>query len=106
MTSVNSMSILKGAMWRHARWLALRNWVVYAAAIIVRLKALAPYALIELLLPGGSVMALLLWLYRRRKSGAGFGLPGQLLSLRRLVDPLRFSTAARGAVGSTSASRL
>jgi hypothetical protein len=107
MTSVNSMSILKGAMWRHARWLALRNWVVYAAAIIVRLKALAPYALIELLLPGGSVIALLLWLYRRRKSGAGFGqLPGQLLSLRRLVDPLRFSTAARGAVGSMSASRL
>ena len=39
----------------------------------VRLKALAPYALIELILPGGSVMALLLWLYRRRKNEAAIG---------------------------------
>jgi len=68
MTSANSMSILKGANWRDARWtLALRNWGGYAAAVIVRLKVLAPYALIELVLPGGSVMALLLWLYRRRQ---------------------------------------
>jgi hypothetical protein len=56
MTLANSMSILKG-------------WGGYSAAVIVRLKVLAPYALIELVLPGGSVMALLLWLYRRRKSG-------------------------------------
>jgi hypothetical protein len=74
MTSTNSMSILKGANWHDARWtLALRNWGGYAAAVIVRLKVLAPYALIELVLPGGSVMALLLWLYRRRKNGVGFG---------------------------------
>ena len=86
MTSANSMSILKGANRRDARWrLALRNWGVYAAAVIVRFKALAPYALIELILPGGSVMALLLWLYRRRKNGVGFGqLPVRLLSLLRL----------------------
>ena len=58
--TANSMSILK-------------SWGSHAAAVIVRLKALAPYALIELVLPGGSVMALLLWLYRRRKNGAGFG---------------------------------
>ena len=32
----------------------------------VRLPGHAPYALIELSLPGGSVIALLLWLYRRR----------------------------------------
>lgn len=55
--------------WRDARWtLAPRNCCEYAAAIVVRLKELAPYALIELVLPGGSVMALLLWLYRRRKN--------------------------------------
>ena len=72
MTSTNSMSILKGATWRDARWAhALGNWGLYAAAVIVRLRALAPYALIELVLPGGSVMALLLWLYRRRKNGVG-----------------------------------
>jgi hypothetical protein len=82
-TSANYMSILKGATWRDARWaLVLRNSGVYAAAVGVRLKALAPYALMELVLPGGSVMALLLWLYRRRKNGVGFGqLPARLLSL-------------------------
>jgi hypothetical protein len=69
-TFANSMSILRVcAIWRDARWThALRNWGVHAAAAVVRLKALAPYALIELILPGGSVMALLLWLYRRRKA--------------------------------------
>jgi hypothetical protein len=58
--SVNSMSILN-------------DWGHRAVAVIVRLKALAPYAMIELVLPGGSVMALLLWLYRRRQNGVGFG---------------------------------
>jgi len=87
MTSANSMSILKG-------------WGGYAAAVIVRLKALAPYALIELILPGGSVMALALWLYRRRKDGVGFGpLPMRLLAFHRLADPLRFNAAARSAAG-------
>jgi hypothetical protein len=36
------------------------------AAVVRRLQDLAPYALMELILPGGSVMALLLWLYRRQ----------------------------------------
>ena len=61
--SANSMSILKG-------------WGSYAAAVIVRLKALAPYALIELVLPGGSVMALLLWLYRRRQDARSESVQG------------------------------
>jgi hypothetical protein len=102
MTSANPMSMLKGCtIWHDARWMhALRNRGVYAAAF-VRLKALAPYALIELVLPGGSVMALVLWLYRRRKNGVGFGpLPVRLLSLLRLADPLRLNTTARSAVGS------
>jgi hypothetical protein len=91
MTPANSMSILKGANWRTARWTrALRNWGSYAAAVIVRFRAIAPYALIELVLPGGSVMALLLWLYRRRKNGVGFGqFPVRLLSFLRSADPLR-----------------
>jgi hypothetical protein len=82
MFSVNS-SVLKGATWRDARWtIALRNWGGHAATLIARFRALAPYALMELVLPGGSVMALLLWLYRRRKNGVGFGqLPVRLLSL-------------------------
>jgi|SRR5450631_134031 hypothetical protein len=39
----------------------------YTAAVVAKLRAIAPYALIELVLPGGSVMALLLWLYRRQR---------------------------------------
>ena len=39
----------------------------YTAIVVAKLRAVAPYALIELILAGGSVMALLLWLYRRRK---------------------------------------
>jgi hypothetical protein len=62
-------------------------------------------AMIELILPGGSVMALLLWLYRRRKSGVGFAqFPVRLLSFLRVADPLRFNAAARSAVGSMTAS--
>ena len=45
---------------------------MHAAALFARLRAIAPYALLELLLPGGSVMALLLWLYRRQKKAAVF----------------------------------
>lgn len=32
------------------------------------LREMGPYAAIELLLPGGSLIALLLWLYRRQRS--------------------------------------
>ena len=39
----------------------------YTAAVVTKLRAVAPYALLELVLPGGSVMALLLWLYRRQR---------------------------------------
>jgi hypothetical protein len=62
------------AIWRDARRIhTLGNWGTYAAVVIARLKALAPYALMELILPGGSVMALLLWVYRRRRNGGGLG---------------------------------
>jgi len=36
------------------------------------LRELGPYVAIELLLPGGSLIALLLWLYSRHKSGKPF----------------------------------
>jgi hypothetical protein len=38
--------------------------------LVAKIKDLAPYAALELVMPGGSVMALLLWLYRRQKKGA------------------------------------
>jgi len=42
-----------------------------ARRVFYKLRQLAPYALIELLLPGGTLLALGLWLYRRRKSSFG-----------------------------------
>ena len=45
---------------------------ISAAALAAKLRDLAPYALIELILPGGSLMALLLWLYRRQRRAAVF----------------------------------
>ena len=38
-----------------------------ARQVLCKLRALAPYALIEILLPGGTLLALGLWFYRRRK---------------------------------------
>ena len=35
-------------------------------------RTLGPYAAIELLLPGGSMLALLYWWHRRRKGHVGF----------------------------------
>ena len=43
-----------------------RTLGAWATIVFARLKDLAPYALIEILLPGGSMLALTLWLYRRR----------------------------------------
>jgi hypothetical protein len=99
MFSANS-SVLKGINWRDARWvLTPRNWGGYAAVVIAKLRVFAPYALIELLLPGGSLMAIALWLYRRRKNGVGFWqFPVRLLSLLRLAAPLRLNPAARSSI--------
>jgi hypothetical protein len=72
MSAIESISGLNARLtangrrnWR--RMLAVPNLGAYAAGVVVKLKALAPYALIELVLPGGSVLALLLWLYRRQR---------------------------------------
>ena len=40
------------------------GWVARIAAL---LRQVGPYAAIELLLPGGSLLALALWLYRRQQ---------------------------------------
>jgi hypothetical protein len=47
--------------------LGKRTLGAWTTVVFARLKVLAPYAVIELLLPGGSVLALTLWFYRRRK---------------------------------------
>ena len=43
---------------------AMKNaWVQW---IVEQFRTLGPYFAVELILPGGSLLALLLWLYRRR----------------------------------------
>ena len=39
----------------------LARWIIHAV------RQLGPYAAIELLLPGGSLLAIALWLYRRNR---------------------------------------
>ena len=43
---------------------AVRGWILKAMAVM---REIGPYAAIELVLPGGSVIAVLLWLYRRSR---------------------------------------
>jgi hypothetical protein len=45
-------------------------WSGRAAAVIARLRDLAPYAAF-VVMPGGSLLALLWWLYRRQKRALG-----------------------------------
>lgn len=72
MSPMESTSIFNGGVApnrnRYARYTpAPRKLSTYAAVVVAKLRNLAPYAVIELVLPGGSLMALLLWLFRRQK---------------------------------------
>jgi hypothetical protein len=42
------------------------NLVDLLRPAVLALRRLGPYALLELLMPGGTILALLLYLYRRR----------------------------------------
>jgi hypothetical protein len=56
-----------------ARWMpAPRSLGGYVKAVVGKLRVLAPYAAMELILPGGSLVAVLLWLYRRQKRASEF----------------------------------
>jgi hypothetical protein len=75
MFSIESTPILGSRLMsdrsRYARGCcAPRKLRAHAAAVFARLRDLAPYAAIELILPGGSLLALLLWLYHRYKREA------------------------------------
>jgi hypothetical protein len=47
-----------------------RTWSAHTTAVVAKLREFAPYAAMELVLPGGSLMALGLWLYRRQRRAA------------------------------------
>ncbi len=61
------MSTVTTSVFNARRRLAAVKLWAHTAIVVAKIRAVAPYALMELILPGGSVMALLLWLYRRRK---------------------------------------
>jgi hypothetical protein len=62
---------------KRARW---AGWIALAVA---GLKEIGPYAAIEIILPGGTLIALLLWLYRRRNAARS------LATLSAAVSPAR-----------------
>ncbi len=52
------------------------NLIDFLRPAALALRRLGPYALLELLMPGGTILALLLYLYRRRvNSSAGSDRP-------------------------------
>lgn len=65
-------SIVKGRLapiWRFIEQCTLGTRTVgaWVPLVFAKLKEFGPYAMMELVLPGGSVLALSVWLYRRRK---------------------------------------
>jgi hypothetical protein len=47
-------------------------------AALPAVRAIGPYALLELLMPGGTILAILLYLYRRRRdTSAGASHPAE-----------------------------
>lgn len=85
--STTLKSICKAAL--TTIWRCIKLWPpaaqtrggAWASVVLARLKEFGPYAMMELLLPGGSVLALTLWLYRRRKKVPGFGQISQRASI-------------------------
>jgi len=68
---------------------------------VLTARSLGPYAAIELLLPGGTLLAFLFWLYRRHRQGKSLrpaikrGLSKVQLSMRRLIPLLISRPASR-----------
>lgn len=72
MLTLSNDSLLIRLYYRRSRVTDLKQTLAgWLTVCIAGLKALAPYAAIELLLPGGSLMALGLWLYQRRNNRKG-----------------------------------
>jgi len=57
--------------------------------ILAGCRAMGPYLLIELVLPGGTLIAILLWLYRSSRSGStsGIGRGGRIGGCKWRIAP-------------------
>jgi hypothetical protein len=71
--------------------------------LVVLLQRAGPYVLIELVMPGGTLLALMLYLYQRRNQ-IDASRPG---AIERMFDTMQpaFAMAAVPLAGSVSASR-
>jgi uncharacterized iron-regulated membrane protein len=67
----------------------IRSLQTMLAGLAGGLRRVGPYLLVELLLPGGTVLALLLYLSRRRRSARK---PGPRLAVSNTVVPMKRST--------------
>jgi hypothetical protein len=59
-------------------------------------RKLGPYLLLEILMPGGTLLALLLFLYRRGKLHAGTNTPRTALTLSRVLGRIAEAAKVRG----------
>ena len=75
----------------------MRNVQPALASLRSACRRFGPYLLLELLLPGGTLMALLLYLAQRVRAAGGLG-------LARPIDPARLVAAARWPKHGTAAS--
>ena len=75
-----------------ARWMAgkLETWRGL-------LRRIAPYLLLEILMPGGTLIALGLFLYRRRQAGQGLPIMGGIARLQLTRSAQRARLVLSGA---------
>ena len=72
--------------------------VLSSAGILRRLgQNLGPYLMLEILLPGGTLLAFLLFLYRHRKLNAGIGAPRTAVTLSRVLGSIAGPSAVKQA---------
>src|SRR5688572_19511927 len=67
--SMNALATFFRNRTRHTRLLARVGFPEWLARGAVAVRAIGPYAAIELILPGGTLLAFLLWLYRQHQRG-------------------------------------
>jgi hypothetical protein len=76
---------------RSKRWCVAMKTVEW---ILRQLRSLSPYLAVELLLPGGSIVALLLWTYRRRTANRA-ATDGEAIAQAKRPAPPLLSTNPR-----------
>jgi hypothetical protein len=75
-----------------------------AQGLLWLLRKLGPYVALEILMPGGTLLALLLFLYRRRNGGTDTGAAALRAVAARMMDEVRQRAAPVRAIWRVRAS--